>query len=224
MLGAFTLSIASLVPVPRALPVAFPATSAAPPRATLGDTVRQLPAIAPKTNARRTPAPVKTPVRFSDPSIRELLRGGTGSIVNPMRLLLRVADSLHLSGAQADSIATLNRAYAVALDPLWRPVIQFYATHPVGEDISEEELNDATHASLALLETLALQARAVLTDEQRHLVPPDVASLLDPEHLARLRANAGLHPDVVVPIYPGGSARGSGGLRRPEGLRGRIGG
>ena len=47
-------------------------------------------------------------------------------VINPMMMLLRDADSLRLTGVQADSIATLNRAYMVRLNAIWAPVSSYY--------------------------------------------------------------------------------------------------
>ncbi len=55
----------------------------------------------------------------SEPRVRkEFLKAafGNGGIVNPLSQLLREGDRIRLDGAQADSIATMNLAFAGAMD------------------------------------------------------------------------------------------------------------
>ena len=52
---------------------------------------------------------------------------GTGGIPNPMAQILRQADTLKLTGVQADSLATMNRSYVIRLDSIWAPIAKDFA-------------------------------------------------------------------------------------------------
>jgi hypothetical protein len=82
---------------------------------------------------------------------------GSGGVINPLAQLLRQADTLRLTGPQADSLATLNRAYTVALDSIWTPVTKFLAELPQRYDQGEayERYTRARKASVDLLISLA---------------------------------------------------------------------
>ena len=62
---------------------------------------------------------------------------GTGGIPNPLSTILRHADTLGLSGMQADSIASMNRRYVVRLDSIWSPVAKYLAALPDKYDKNE---------------------------------------------------------------------------------------
>jgi hypothetical protein len=87
---------------------------------------------------------------LSDVAVATLLRFGTSAVVNPMVMILRSADVLHLTGAQADSIATLNRAYMIRLNAIWSPVSSYYLSHrsAVNETPLNEEIRRAPTASI----------------------------------------------------------------------------
>ena len=55
---------------------------------------------------------------------------GGGAVPNPMTMILRVVDTLELTGPQADSIATMNRRYVISLDSIWSPVAKYLAALP----------------------------------------------------------------------------------------------
>ena len=55
---------------------------------------------------------------------------GTNTVYDPLRGLLAQADSLKLTTRQADSIATLERWYAVRTDSIWAPVAKSLGTLP----------------------------------------------------------------------------------------------
>ena len=78
---------------------------------------------------------------------------GTGGIINPIATILAQSDSLQLTGAQADSLATLNWWYATHLDSIWAPVIRHYVTLPDRYDRDEvyERYRKAREASVDLL-------------------------------------------------------------------------
>jgi hypothetical protein len=113
-----------------------------------------------------------------------------GGVPNPMAQLLRQADTLRLTGPQADSIATMNRGYTVRLDSIWSPVVRYLAGLPndYRRDDAYDRYRDARRASVDLLARLAPAVKALLTPEQRRKLPPAVASALDPRYLAAVRS------------------------------------
>jgi hypothetical protein len=114
---------------------------------------------------------------------------GSGGIINPLAQLLRQADTLHLTGPQADSLATMNRAYTVALDSIWSPVTKYFAELPKEYDRSDAyaRYTEARKASVDQLIELAPAIRALLTDAQRRALPSIIASYLDTRYLAGVR-------------------------------------
>jgi hypothetical protein len=115
---------------------------------------------------------------------------GTGGIVNPLGQLLRQADTLGLTGPQADSLATLNRAYTVALDSIWTPVAKYLAQLPERYDQGEAyaRYTEARKASVDQLIRIAPIIRSLLTEEQRRRLPAFIASYLDVRYLAGIRS------------------------------------
>jgi len=115
---------------------------------------------------------------------------GTGGIINPLAQLLRQADTLQLTGLQADSLASMNRAYTVALDSIWTPVSKYLAELPERYDQGEAyaRYTEARKASVDQLVRLAPTVRSLLTDEQRRALPTIIASYLDPRYLAGIRS------------------------------------
>jgi hypothetical protein len=134
-------------------------------------------AIAPPSDASAT---VDASARLSSAAVNMLLRYGTSAIMNPMILLLREADSIGLTGAQADSIATLNRTYSVQLSRLWRDVSAYYVSPP--EIPNERSLNNgamANRQTAQLLIGLLPALDRLLTPEQRARLSPMTARYLD---------------------------------------------
>ena len=147
---------------------------------------------------------------------------GTGGILNPLGQILRQSDSLGLTGPQADSLATMNRAYTVSLDSIWTPVTKYLASLPERYDQSDAyaHYTEARKASVDLLVRLAPVVRSLLTDEQRRKLPTIVASYLDTRYLAGIRsgtagsAAAGAFGGGFIgggPVFIGGGGGGPGG-------------
>jgi len=68
-----------------------------------------------------------------------------GGIPNPLASILRQADSLKLTGPQADSLASLNRAYTIKIASLWTPLAHYYAELPdtYDRDVAYDKYMDA---------------------------------------------------------------------------------
>ncbi len=120
---------------------------------------------------------------------------GNGGIPNPMATILRDQDTLKLSSAQADSIATLNRQYIIKLDGIWSPIVKDFATLPDRYDHDEtyHRYIVARRQTVDLLKELSPRIKDVLTAEQFRKLPAFVASYLDTRYLASIRSGtAGL--------------------------------
>jgi len=136
---------------------------------------------------------------------------GTGSIMNPMAQILRQADTLELTGPQADSIASMNRTYTIRLDSIWTPVAKYLAALPNEYDQSEayHTYKAARESSVDLLIALAPTLNGLLTSDQKRKLPPLVASHLDGRYLAGIRS--GTAGNTGGGVFMGGFMGGSGG-------------
>jgi hypothetical protein len=142
-----------------------------------------------------------------------------GGIMNPLSTILRQADTLGLSGPQADSIATLNRWYVVHLDSIWSPVTKYLAALPDKYDRDEayHRYQRAREASVDMLIRIAPDIKRLLTPDQRRKLPSFVAGYLDTRYLASIRSGtAGAGGSMTM--MPGG------GMMRIEGGGGGGGG
>lgn len=142
---------------------------------------------------------------------------GSGGIPNPLSSILRQADTLGLSGPQADSIATMNRRYVVSLDSIWSPVAKYLAALPDHYDRNEAygHYQHAREASIDLLIKLVPQINHVLTSEQRRKLPSLISNYLDTRYLASIRsgtAGAANGPMMMPGTFtmPAGGAGGGG--------------
>lgn len=123
-----------------------------------------------------------------EPMLRMML--SNGGIPNPMAAILRDQDTLRLTGAQADSIATLNRQYLIKLDGIWSPIIRDFS------DLADDYSHDAAYAqyiaarrqTIDLLRLIGPVVKGLLTAEQYRRLPSFVASYLDTRYLASIRS------------------------------------
>jgi hypothetical protein len=216
LLGVMTVCIAAVVPVRRTVNVSAPPaavpSSISPPN---DSTVARRPtsnAEVPRPNIASARARAVAPL--SDAAVATLLRFGTSAVVNPLVMILRSADLLHLTGAQADSIATLNRAYMIRLNAIWSPVSSYYLAHrsAVNETPLNEEIRRAPSASIDELLRIVPSIESLLTPDQRRLLPPQIARYLDAQTLAAIAAGRTSDPGGVFPSDGGflGGARGGG--------------
>jgi hypothetical protein len=145
--------------------------------------------------------------RMPEPLLRAMLGSG-GGLMNPMAVILRQQDSLRLSSAQADSIATLNRWYVVRLDSLWAPVATYLASLPdrYNEEEAWRRYLNTRRATVDLLTQLAPDVRGILTGEQLRKLPAMVTSYLEPRYLASIRSGTATFAAGGM-IPPGGGVR-----------------
>ena len=141
-----------------------------------------------------------------------------GGIPNPLATILRQADTLGLTGPQADSIATMNRRYVIRLDSIWGPVARYFAALPDNYDKDEaySRYKRAREASVDMLIQLVPVINGLLSAEQRRKLPAYISSYLDTRYLASIRsgtAGAGNGPMM----FGGMMMTGGGGVRQGGG-------
>jgi Carboxypeptidase regulatory-like domain len=131
---------------------------------------------------------------------------GNGGIANPLATILRQQDTLKLTSVQADSIAVLNRMYAIKNDSIWTPVAKYFADLPDKYDqaAAYDHYIQARRATVDLLTTIVPAVKGLLTEEQRRRLPAFVASYLEPRYLASIRSGTA--------SFTGNSAFGFGGM------------
>jgi len=126
--------------------------------------------------------------RTPEPMLKAMY--GNGGLPNPIATILRQQDSLKLTGAQADSLATLNRRYTIRNDAVWSPLAKYFADLPdtYDRDVAYHKYMDARKGTIDLLAELAPSIRGLLTTEQRRKLPAFISSYLDPRYLASIRS------------------------------------
>ncbi len=115
---------------------------------------------------------------------------GNGGFPNPIATILRQQDSLHLTGVQADSLATMNRYYTIRNDATWAPLAKVFAGLPdtYDKDVAYDKYMTARRATIDLLSHLGPHIKGLLTAEQRRKLPAFVATYLEPRYLASIRS------------------------------------
>jgi hypothetical protein len=183
----------------------------------LGPT-RERQALTQQLDRGRTTRGTKAP----EPMIRAIY-GSSGGVINPLSTILRQADTLGLTGPQADSIATLNRWYVIHLDSIWSPVAKYLASLPdhYDRDDAYHRYKKAREASVDMLIKLAPDIKRLLKPEQRRKLPSLVASYLDTRYLASIRSGtAGAQGGPTM--FPGGFIPAGGGIRGGGGGGGDV--
>ena len=119
--------------------------------------------------------------------IRAIYNGG--GIQNPMATILRQQDSLKLTAAQADSIATMNRQYTVKVDQIWTPIAHYFAglSDTYDRDVVYNKYISGRKATVDLLMQMVPAVKALLTPAQQRMLPTNVQSYLEPRYLASIR-------------------------------------
>src|SRR5256714_11429480 len=202
--------------LPALTAVRAPVTVTAIMRFDLGPT-RERQALTQQLDRGRTLRGNKTP----EPMLKAIY--GSGGIPNPPSTILRPADTLGLTGPQADSIATMNRRYVVRLDSIWSPVAKYLAALPdkYNKDEAYSHYQHAREASVDILTALVPTIRELLTPSQRRKLPTYIASYLDTRYLASIRSGTagaaggpmfgGPGGGIFTMPAPGGGAGGGGG-------------
>jgi hypothetical protein len=117
---------------------------------------------------------------------------GMSAIPNPMLLILRQSDSLQLTRAQADSLATMSKAFQAFADSVWMPAGKALAAMP--DDYSTggafARYSAARARTVDFLIGLAPSVKGVLTAGQRRRLPAQVQNFLDERVLKFLRTSS----------------------------------
>ena len=165
---------------------------------------RERQALAQTLDRGRTLAGTKTPV----PLLRAMY--GSGGVTNPLAQILAQSDSLKLTGAQADSLATMNRWYVIRLDSIWTPILRGYGALPdeYDHDGVYRNYRRAREGTVDLLMVLAPDIKALLTPSQQRKLPPLIAAYLDRRYLAAIRSGTSGAPGGV--FAPGAGVPGMG--------------
>jgi hypothetical protein len=123
-------------------------------------------------------------------SMLNMMYGAGGVTINPIAMILRQTDSLRLSSAQGDSLATINRSYLITLNRMWAPVIRELAG--LSDNYSHEQAyalyKKTREASVDELMKVAPRVKRVLNKEQQRKLPSLVAAHLDPWYLQSIRS------------------------------------
>ncbi len=128
---------------------------------------------------------------------------GSAGLQNPMAAIMRQVDTLKLTSAQADTLATMNRWYLVRLDSIWAPLAKQLAALPDSYDRQDVYVKyvKAREGSVDLLLRLVPRINKLLTKEQKRRLPAFVTSYLDVRYLSSIRSGTA-----------GGSFAGGGGI------------
>jgi hypothetical protein len=150
--------------------------------------------------------------RIPEAMFRGMYNGG--GLLNPMATILRQQDSLRLTAAQADSIASMNRGYTVRINAIWTPLAKEFAELPdnYDRDAVYDRYMRARRETIDLLSKAAPAIRKLLTAEQLRKLPANVAAYLEPRYLASIRHGTatftgGGMPGSGVVFSAGGDAR-----------------
>jgi len=141
---------------------------------------------------------------------------GPIGITNPMAAILRQADTLELTPQQADSLAILNRTFAMKLDSVWGPTAKYLAALPDKYDQGDayDHYRQARETSVDALIKIAPAVRSLLTADQMRKLPSFVTPYLDNRYLASVRSGTsgtGLGMIMGGMAIPGGAQVSGGG-------------
>jgi len=125
---------------------------------------------------------------------------GTAAIPNPMSMLLTQQRELGMSRAQADSLATLSRAFSVFADSVWTPVAARLVQLPEVYSHGEAYRNyvSARERTVDYLITLVPRVNGLLTSAQRRRIPRQIANYLDRRVLEFIRTSTLGDGSIVV--------------------------
>ena len=144
---------------------------------------------------------------------------GSGGVMNPMASMLRQVDTLRLTVVQADSLATMNRRYAIRLDSIWAPVAKALAALPADYDEvgAYRQYRRAREATVDVLASYVDPIERLITDAQRRKLPVLVASHLDRRYLSAIRSGtAGGSGGATFGLGGGANFGGGGGGGGPQ--------
>jgi hypothetical protein len=126
------------------------------------------------------------------PNATQLKSFGTRTIPNPMALILTQPDSLKLTRRQADSLASLSRAFTLYADSVWTPAARYFESLPAEYQTGEAYKNyvRAREQTMDYLIKLVPSVKGVLTSKQKRQLPPLLQNYLDVRVLRYLRSSS----------------------------------
>ncbi|MBL0940000.1 MAG: hypothetical protein IBJ03_13990 [Gemmatimonadaceae bacterium] len=126
---------------------------------------------------------------------------GSGTIPNPMYMILTQQDTLKLSRVQADSLAQLSRVFTQFADSVWTPMARLLETAPTRYDRGDAyaHYTNARERTIDFLMTLVPDVKRLLTSSQKRRLPPQISNYLDARVLRFLRSSSAgdLSPFVI---------------------------
>jgi hypothetical protein len=125
------------------------------------------------------------------PTVLMLKAFGSGTIPNPIALILQQPDSLGLSRRQADSLTALNRSYTQLADSLWSVAATNLSMLPDQYDRSGANriYVEARERAVDRLILLAPHVWALLRPEQQRRIPQTIRDWLDVRVLRAIRSS-----------------------------------
>jgi hypothetical protein len=141
--------------------------------------------------------------RMPEQFIRQ--RYANGDVINPMGEMLRQSELLELTGEQADSLASMTRAFAVATDSTWSALARYLAGLPDDYDrrAAYEHYTSARESTVDRLITLSPRLDGLLTADQKRKLSPLLLLYLDVRYLRRIRS--GTQGAAAAGAFPGAS-------------------
>ncbi len=117
---------------------------------------------------------------------------GSGSIPNPMYMILSQQEALALTRIQADSLAQLSRRYTLFADSVWTPMSQQLASAPAryDRDAASARYTQTRERTIDYLLTLVPDVKRLLTSAQKRRLPPQISNYLDARVLRFLRSSS----------------------------------
>jgi hypothetical protein len=127
------------------------------------------------------------------PSLQVLRVRYVAQFAQPFAQLMRQHDSLRLSPAQTDSLATLQTRFVAALDSLWTPIAEHVAALGDRYDIDDiyDRMKTAQRRSAELQLDHGQAVRALLTDDQVRRLPERIALYFDARQLTEMHRAMG---------------------------------
>jgi hypothetical protein len=119
---------------------------------------------------------------------------GSGTIPNPMAMILQQPDTLKLTRKQADSLAAMSRAYTLYAEGLWVPVGKTLEALPVDYDHSAayDPYVEAREKTIDYLMNIVPAVKKLLTPAQKRMLPQIIMNYLDVRVLRAIRTSSAL--------------------------------
>ena len=109
-----------------------------------------------------------------------------------MAMILQQPDTLKLTRKQADSLASMSRAFTLHADSLWTPVSRNLEVLDEGydRDLAYAQYVKAREKTVDYLITIVPHVKSLLTASQRRKLPIQIMNYLDVRVLKFLRSSS----------------------------------